>query len=67
MTNFNPIQKWFWPGRYVRHNFDLGVFRVLEVNFDKETINVQPVCTSQMSIPAPIEYFISCCRPEGLQ
>ncbi len=69
MTNFNPIQKWFWPGRRVLHNFDPGIFRVAGVNFGKETIDVLPIETLERgtqisySIPTPIEYSIRCCRP----
>lgn len=56
MTSFNPIRKWFLPGRDVRHNYDPGVFRVVEVDLDGDA-------QSSYLIHAPIEYAISCCRP----
>ncbi len=57
--------KWYQRGTLVKHNFDFGVFVIIDVDLEEEVLTVREVGIGYMPYPE-IEYYIVECQPLGI-
>ena len=71
MSSYIASWEWFQRGTLVKHNFDLGMYVIVDVDLEREMLQVRqetPLVSLECGapsylIPQVIEYYIGTCRP----